>query len=277
MKFYCIFKKHDASSRLLEASCKKKNINFVQINPLELDYTKEIDLKSGDILYKVMIGQRARKAELFLLNGKVTTFYSSFKRAISSYNNTFLQQKMGTAIPKTVNHITKNRKLLKKYVNYLGGFPIIIKAMGGSHGVGVMKIDSFSSLFSVIDYLTAQKGDFIIREFINVTKSARLVVLGDRVVDSIEYTAPEGDFRSNEGRVPNVKIKKFSEEAKKTAVDAVNVLDLEFGGVDMLIDKNGKHYIVEVNFPCFFPRCQSLTGTDISGMIIDYLVDKTKR
>ncbi|KKQ46317.1 MAG: hypothetical protein US63_C0003G0030, partial [Candidatus Moranbacteria bacterium GW2011_GWC2_37_8] len=50
----------------------------------------------------------------------------------------------------------------------------------------------------------------------------------------------------------------------------------EFGGVDILIDRNGEHYLIEANFPCFFPRCQMLTGVDISGMMLDYLVQKNE-
>ncbi|KKQ44614.1 MAG: hypothetical protein US63_C0025G0019, partial [Candidatus Moranbacteria bacterium GW2011_GWC2_37_8] len=47
-------------------------------------------------------------------------------------------------MPKTLNLFSRDRDLLQKYVEFLGGFPIIIKSLGGSHGVGVMKIDSFS-------------------------------------------------------------------------------------------------------------------------------------
>lgn len=111
------------------------------------------------------------------------------------------------------------------------------------------------------------------KEYCNVTSSARLIVLGDKVIDSIEYSAPKGDFRSNEGKTPNVSQKRFSETVNEIAVQAVKALGLEFGGVDIMITDNGAK-VAEVNYPCFFPRCQMLTGTDIAGQMIKYLRDK---
>ena len=101
-------------------------------------------------------------------------------------------------------------------------------------------------------------------------------MLGDKVIDSIEYTANDGDFRSNEGAKPNVAPKKFTDEVEKLAVKATRALGLEFGGVDIMITNNGPK-VAEVNFPCFFPRCQQLTGTDIAGMMVDYLMEKARR
>ena len=115
----------------------------------------------------------------------------------------------------------------------------------------------------------------MIRQFIPVTTSARLIVLGGKVVDSIEYRAPKNDFRSNVG-VPNVKPKKFAKGIEETAIKAVDALDLEFGGVDILIHGD-KHYLTEVNCPCFFARAQNSTGTDIASLMIDYLHNKKNK
>lgn len=54
---------------------------------------------------------------------------------------------------------------------------------------------------------------------------------------------------------------------------AVKALGLEFGGVDVMITNDGPK-VVEVNYPCFFPRCQMLTGVDIAGQMVEYLVNK---
>ena len=102
-------------------------------------------------------------------------------------------------------------------------------------------------------------------------------MLGNKVIDSIEYTALKDDFRTNIGKTPNVKPKKFSAKAEKIAVKSVKSLGLEFGGVDILVGKSGVNYVAEMNFPCFFPRCQLVTGVDIAGKMIDYLVRKSNK
>lgn len=280
--FFCIFENEDTSAKLLRKSCEERSIEFIHINPVDFDYTSKIHFEKGDLLYRIKTGQGAKNVERFLVNDKVTTFFVNFEVGNAIYENMFFHDKYGIPTPKTVFNIPTDRDLLKKYVEYCGGFPVIIKAMGGSHGVGVMKIDSLSSLLSVSDYLLSKKfgngnGDIVMKEFINVTRSARLIALGGKVIDSIEYQAPSGDFRSNEGGIPNVEKKIFSDEINETAVRATQVLGLEFGGVDILIDEKGNHYVAEVNFPAFFPRAQMLSGVDISGMMVDYLVQKSEK
>jgi ribosomal protein S6--L-glutamate ligase len=115
----------------------------------------------------------------------------------------------------------------------------------------------------------------VMKEYINTTSTARLIVLGDAVIDSIEYRANQDDFRSNEGHKPNVFRATFGNDVNDLAVRAVHALGLEFGGVDILLSDT-QPLVAEVNFPCFFRRCQMLTGTDISGMMVDYLVEKSK-
>jgi glutathione synthase/RimK-type ligase-like ATP-grasp enzyme len=104
-----------------------------------------------------------------------------------------------------------------------------------------------------------------------------LIVLDNHVIDSIEYRAPTGDFRSNVGESPAAIAKIFTKEIQKIAIEAVSSLHWEFGGVDILLDASDAPYVTEVNLPCFFPRCQDCTGTDIAGHMLEYLLRKAKR
>lgn len=276
MKFYCIYSEEDASVRLLKKSCQERGVEFIDINPTGYDYTTRPLFTLGDCLYRVSTTKECADLERFLLvDERVTTFYASSDRALSSRFNLLMYEKEKIPRPKTIYRLSRDKNLLRRYAVYLG-LPLIIKALGGSHGVGVIKVDSLSSLFSVADYLLSKDGGaFVMKEFIKTTSSARLIVLGDTVVDSIRYSAPDGDFRSNEGATPNVSAEKFSREINSVAIAAMRSLGIEFAGVDILIDEEGFPYVTEVNFPCFFPRCQLLTKTDISGMMIDYLSSKS--
>ena len=275
MKFYCIYIKEDDSVRLLKEACAKRKIPFIQLDPENYDYTQRIRFSKRDMLYRVVTTSSGRDLEKFLLDRNVSTFYRSYERSVSSISNILVYEKEDIPRPKTIYRLTRNKKLLQKYAEKLG-FPLIIKAMGGSHGVGILKIDSLSSLYSISDYLLSKgPGSFVMKEFVDVTSSARLIVLGNKVIDSIKYLAPENDFRSNEGAVPNVTKASFPKNIEKIATRTVKALGVEFGGVDILISKSGKPYVAEMNFPCFFPRCQMLTGTDIAGKMIDHLAKKT--
>ncbi len=282
MKFYCINRKgaNPTTIKLLKKSAKERNIEFKEIYSDCYEFIKFPNLKKVDILYNICIDHKSKTLEKCIINNNVTTFCVNNNTKLHSYDNvidaTIIHTKNNLPIIKTVFDITKDRKILKKYIKFLDGFPIIIKSMGGSHGIGVIKIDSYDSLLSVIDVLLSNNNKFIMRKFINYKEHARLIVLGDKVISSIEYKKIKDDFRSNVGKELKIKVKNFGKEIENTAIKAVEVLGYEFGGVDILLDNKGGFYIAEVNYPCFFPRAQEVTGVDISGLMIDYLVKKQK-
>jgi len=263
---------------LLKKSAIKRGIKVSIIHTGKFDFSKQIELTNRDSIYRISIDPISILIEKKLINEKVISFYSNYTDCIRKVDNvigyTLFHEKNGLPIIKTVYSITNNRNLLKKYSETLNGFPLIIKSIGGSHGVGVIKIDSIESLYSIADYLSDQGSNFIMREFIDYVTHARLIVLGDKVISSVEYKRINDDFRSNVGDNLNIENKKFSKEVEKMAVGSVNSLGYEFGGVDVLIDKNNNPFIAEVNFPCYFPRAQEYSGVDISGQMIDYLINK---
>lgn len=280
MKFFCLHaERNQTTPRLLEESCKKVGLEFISIDPTTYSFVSGVKPKPGDLFYRAtdVTTKGAEVLEYYFISQGVVTLYKKTQPFLPQHEEKdfIVLEQNDIPTPTTIWHINNNKKLLREYAELLG-LPVILKALGGSHGVGVMKIESLSSLFSVVDYAFHQSNELILRKFVDVRTSARLVVLGDQVIDSIEYTAPSGDFRSNEGSVPNVHAKEFSTQVKDIAIKAVSVLDLEFGGVDILIDQENKMYVTEVNFPCYFARAQMITGAPISDQIVEYLVKKAQ-
>ena len=273
------------TEKFLAKACQKRKIEMVIVEADSYDFSKLYRIKNTDGMYRSSDTPRAIKLAKILLDSKCVTFHSQlismqeFNDAEKSLEATILHQKKKLPIIKTIFDITTDRRLLRNYVNYLGGFPIIIKALGGYGGTGVMKVESFESLVSICDHLCQRHQDtaYIMRQFIEHAEQARITVLGSRVVDSISYKKVRGDFRSNVGAKRIVAPKKFPPEIEKLAVEAVNVLSLEFGGVDILVSQDGKFHLAEVNFPCPFAASQVVTGTDIAGLMIDYLHAKSKQ
>lgn len=275
MKLYIIAKSPDeTSTALLKKACEARNIDHEILIPLETN-PSSITIKSGDAVYRTATSSNYGAAELerdLIMKG-AKSFRSPEEAFIMQKDETLLFREHNIPTPKTITYLPKDKTALKKCVEEVGGFPVCVKMLGGSHGAGVMRIDGLQSLISVSDYLRASGKPVVMKEYCDVTSTARLIVLGDKVIDSIEYTAPEGDFRSNEGIKPNVSPKTFNQEVNNVAVSAVKALGLEFGGVDIMVTKNGPK-VAEVNSPCFFPRCQLLTGTDIAGQMVEYLIKK---
>lgn len=280
MKFYCITEapKNNWATELFQKACAEKNIEYAEIsvNLSKVDFPNLPKLLPGDCLYRVTANnQNAKKVEYSLAEPFVATFYDSADRIFRPASGLKLVR-AGVSIPKTIPVLTHDRDLLKSFAQELGGFPIILKAMGGKEGVGVMRVDSIESLCSVADYLSKSNGNFILREYIDVKETLRLVVLGDEVIAGMKYKAShEGDFRSNrKTQLDNVEIFEKDKAIEEVAVAAVKGMDLEFGGVDIILDEKGTPYVLEANFPCNFGEAQEFTGIDIAGKMVDYLVKK---
>lgn len=275
MKLYIIStKSQKLTTDLLIDACKKRGVHYEVLDPEE---TCPLDVKveDGDAVYRVATASHYGAAELEwdLIFKGARSFYRDKNSLLLKRVDAMVFESLGVPAPRTINYLPKDRVALLKCVDEIGGFPVCLKALGGSHGIGVMRVDSEQSLFSVSDYLREHGDMVVMKEYCNVTSSARLVVLGDKVIDSIEYSAPKGDFRSNEGKVPNVSPKQFSEMVNEIAIRAVKALGLKFGGVDIMITDSGAK-VAEVNYPCFFPRCQMLTGVDIAGQMVEYLMER---
>lgn len=265
------------SFNLLKKSAEERSISIQVIYTEDFDFTEDITLSKQDALYRISTDKQSSTIEKFLINDEVSSFYCSARDCLVGADHIMILRYNNLPINKTIFGLTSNKALLKKYADTLGGFPIIVKALGGSHGVGVMKIESLESLYSVADYLVHQHGRFILRQYIDYKEHARLIVLGNKVISSVEYKRVEHDFRSNAGNDLTVQHKTFDASIEHIAIQAVHALGYEFGGVDILIDQHDTPYIAEVNFPCYFPRAQQYSNIDISGHMIDFLIQKSKR
>lgn len=285
MTFYCITKGDEYEDRigLLKKSCKKYNIIFKKIDINKFNFLNNLNLSKNDFLYRVCPSKESLEAWYFLLNRKVTTFYNSYEYAITERPNSFIIfQKEGLPIPKTINYINNNKVLLKKYVNNMGGFPIIIKVMGSSCGTGVIKIDSFQSLYSVMDYLAKRNIYTVMREFIRVGKpvfSCRAIVLGNEV--EIAYKniniSLKDDFRSNvDQKRRKRELMELSKKNKNILIKSVAILGSDLGAVDFVFDKKGNLKIFEVNFPFNFVPVVKDLKYKINDKMIEYLIKKSK-
>lgn len=281
MKLHCVA--HTEQNRritaLLAQACTARSVDIVIHDVDTFNYLADHGVRPGDALYRVAVDSwpnwSARAVEQALLTPHVATFYrQSIAPPLFQANIFQILEKAGLPLPTTIPHVSRDRRLLKEYVAALGGFPIVLKIQGSSRGVGVMKVDSFASLISVVDYLHAQGSQIVMRQFIDTHFSGRLVVVGNEVVASIEFESEPDDFRSNSGKMKRSRARKFSADIEMLAVRAVACRDIEFGGVDILFDSTGAPYIAEVNFPCRFNRAQTLTGVDVAGAMVEHLRHK---
>jgi len=187
MTLYCINKKgkNSKSVGLLRQATLKRGLKFVTIFQDQFNFTHSLKSNPGDLLYRVSITRKSANIEKYLsINNHLVTFRRDQLDIFNRYDNVFeaslIQQKNGLPIIQSVFGFTRNRQILSSYVKYLGGFPVILKATGGSHGIGVIRIDSIESLYSVADVLDDSNQIYIMRKYIADCQHARLIVVAVR-------------------------------------------------------------------------------------------------
>lgn len=267
---------------LLKTAAHLKNIQIVELIPGETEYRdfSELKLSSDDGVYRVGITDESRLMERDLLaadrKGQVNTLRSTVER-VDGWEEVELFEKHGVpVIPSfrmSIDWYQFKTDYLETKIQQLNGFPVVLKRMGLSHGQGLQLVGNAQDLYKII-HETAQ--DEIeqcgVREYLSDYTHARIILVGGKVVDSIEYKKPENDFRTNATETPIVIPQKFDQSIYAMCEKAAKVRSTTFGGVDVLIDnKTGCAFIAEYNDPCNFARAELLTGIKISEKILDYL------
>jgi hypothetical protein len=252
-------------------------LHCIVLDSTAADYTDLPSLDRGDMLYNA--GRGSARLETLLVRPHVATFYKQNPPMVfDRYDSTVftaLHDKLGIPGPKTIHRLPNAEPVLDRYVDFLGGFPIVLKAVGGTGGIGTILVESMRSLKSLVEYCRQQRVEFILREFIEPAEVARLTVLGQQVVASNRKFVRASDFRTT-SRNPPVQAKKYSQEIEELALAATHCCELEFGGVDVLIRPDATAVVLEMNFPCDYITSELATGIPIGSLMVDYLRRKAQ-
>jgi hypothetical protein len=262
----------------LRSACTELGVEYVDIDSLTFDYTAIPKLTKQDMLYSISRGSGSLIS--LMLNAEVTTFYKcnpELNLITSTTEWSIVHEKRGLSAPKTIFSLTADRARLVRYVEYLGGFPIVLKVVGGTRGIGTIKAESWHSLLSMADYLVGIGARFILRQFIEAEYGVRALVIGKEVVACSRFYFQENDFRNAAILArASYELHQLDGVSEGLCIAAVDEIGLEMGGVDILYDKTGVPYLLEVNFPVGFQSFQE-RGPAIARAMVAHLVTKAQR
>lgn len=243
-----------------------------------MDFSNLPVVKNKDILIPIADG--ASYLENILSINRPINLYripALFSQSNYTLEYSRILEKASILQPKIIYNINTNRTLLKKYVDDLNGFPLLLKEVGSSNGIGTIKIESWQNLISTVDFLAKLKSQFAMREFIQAKSIYRLLVLGDKVISSADFVIKNGDFR-NASVFQQIEYskKEHSVKSNKTAIEVAKKCNLDFAGLDFIETNDGKHYLLEVNYPTGFVGLDDFATTSIAEQVIIHLINKSK-
>ncbi len=181
-----------------------------------------------------------------------------------------LISKSGIGIPKSVFARHPKSENVKNLIKEVGGTPVILKLLEGTHGTGVIKADTVSSARSAVEAFSGLKKDLIVQEFIKEAKGKdiRVFVVNGEVVGSMERTSEDGEFRSNLHKGGVARKISIDEKVAKTAIESAKLLGLDVAGVDLLVSNRGP-LVLEVNSSPGLEGIEKATGINIAEKIIE--------
>ena len=142
--------------------------------------------------------------------------------------------------------VNNEKSIIDAHERIGGKFPVIIKTLTGTQGIGVSKVESMESMMSVIQSLWKFNAPLIIQEFLKIDFDIRTIVLNGRIVASTKRIKPEKDFRSNRHRGATTEPYTLNDKEKEEIIAAARATGAYMCGVDHAI-VGGKIYILEVN------------------------------
>jgi len=158
-------------------------------------------------------------------------------------------------------------------------FPVILKTLRGSKGVGVLFIESEKSLDSIVQLLNKQDedSDILLQQYIKTDWDARVLVLQGKVLASMRRDVVPGDFRSNVSRGAEVRELELTELEVEESLKAAKAVDGQWVAVDFIPSKNRKKdppFVIEVNSSPGTEGIEEATGRNLSKEIVQHFENR---
>lgn len=201
---------------------------------------------------------------------KVLNNAKAFRLARDKWQSLQLLAAYGLPIPSTsyIGELVESSSQLALH------FPaVVLKTLVGMQGTGVELYEETNTALNKLKMLKQVGEKALVQDFIAETRGQdiRAFVIGDQVAASMQRTAGNGDFRANLHQGGKAESIELTEEEKQIAIQATKAIGLDVAGVDLIRTKQGP-MILEVNASPGLEGIETVSGKDIAGMIVDYLL-----
>lgn len=263
----------------------------------EVIYARDVQMKFSTKRPEVLVKNKTPKIDVLLVRAnflsgsldfhaglikqfelagiKVVNKKSAVIRSKNKLQNLQTLSKNKIPIPKT--YVLRTPEFIDEIVKDIGSYPVIIKTMAGSHGMGVSIVEKKRGLTSLIDMMVNSEGSapLTVQEYVKEStgKDIRVFIVGKRIIAAMERIAvKKGEFRSNFQLGGRVRVVEMSRKEKDVAFAAVRACELDIAGVDILRTSTGPK-VLEVNSNPGLEGITKASGRDIAGEMIKYAVE----
>ena len=153
-------------------------------------------------------------------------------------------------------------------------YPLVLKCTNGSFGEQVYLCNNKKEVIENIEKHVSEP--MIIQEYIKSEygRDLRMYMVGEKLTAAI-IRINEKDFRANIHLGGYGLNYEPSSKELSLAKKVMNILGLDFAGIDFLFDKDNNLILCEVNSNAHFKELYDVTGVNAAENIMEYIDDRT--
>jgi RimK family alpha-L-glutamate ligase len=194
-----------------------------------------------------------------------------FRRARDKYATQYTLAAAG--LPVAMTFTTENMESAYRRAIEMG--ECVYKPILGSMGKGSLKFEDPDLAYNAWRTLSRIGQPLIVQEFIhNPGRDIRVFVVGDRIVGTAFKYGGKGKWKTNVAQGGRMVDEPVPSEIMEMGLKAVEVMDLEYAGVDIMESNRGP-IILEVNGAPGWQALKRVTGVDIANEIVGHAVSLT--
>jgi ribosomal protein S6--L-glutamate ligase len=193
--------------------------------------------------------------------------------AVDKYLTTARLAAAGLTVPATI--VCENAQAAQEAFERLGG-DVVVKPVFGSEGRGILRVSDPDLALRTFRTLERIDAVLYLQRFVEHDGTdIRVLILDGHILGAVRRRS-EDDFRTNVSRNGRAEPYSPNEEEQQSALKSAAIVGAQFAGVDLLYDRAGTCYVIEVNAVPGWRAFGKVTQRDVATDVIRFLETTTE-
>lgn len=212
------------------------------------------------VVYRMDVLARLEASGVVVLNPP-----KSVECAVDKYLTTAKLEASGLPVPETV--VCENSDDALVAFEQLG-CDVVVKPIFGSEGRGILRVSDPDLALRTFRTLERLQAALYLQRFVDHPgHDVRVLVLDGRVLGGMRRVS-DNDFRTNVSREGRGEAHNVTDVEAEWALRAAAATGARFAGIDILYDRAGRGFVIEVNAVPGWRAFQQVTGLDVARLVI---------
>ena len=201
----------------------------------------------------------------------------AIERTVDKAMTSFVLANAGIATPATWVMESQSEAAAVAGTEFAGGGELVVKPLFGSQGLGLKRLRAPGDLPAAADY----DGVYYLQRFIEPGGAGwhdwRVLVIDDVAVAAMTRHGTSWITNVSQGGTCAPADLSQHEDVRALAQKACHALQMDYAGVDLIRDRDGRLQVIEVNGIPAWKGLQSVTANSIAEMLVKDFSDRYLR